>query len=372
MLDLEQLSAWEQDISPGVNLSAATQAIKRYLVMQPKLDALATAHASLYPLLHAAGHDVWNPQILRHDGLPSSKSVRYRLSIHEAPIIIDVWTVGEDLQRSPARDVMPQSPQWGIRTNGSDWQIIDFTSNAPTSLEANLYDEDFPLTIHLLFAPLEQTSLETRLKGVRTLLSAKLVRRKLEALIAKVGVEKVRQEADGGPESLERLLREYSLLDPQEELDLNSTSIQEAIDTNLKATQLGFVRAAPPLMGIALADVKRHSQTVKNLKGQLEVTFDGRPVEIRARSGYYYVLAALAVQYGRADAIPAEFLVRPPDEPPVGQRYRALGKPGWYLLLPSDSTMLEQAVQHLLDNLNLAHRFKALQRGNPFPTVLLD
>jgi hypothetical protein len=369
MLDMEQSPNWDQYLSPGVNLSAATQAVKRYLVMQPKLDALATAHASLYPLLQASGQDVWNPQLLRHDGLPSSNSVRYRLSVHQAPVTIDVWAVGENLQRSPARDILPQSPHCGIRTNGSDWQIIDFTSGTFTPLEANLYDEDFPLAFHLLFAPLEHATLLQRLNEVRKLLGAKLVRRKLEALIAKLGVERVRQEADGSSESLERLMREHDLLAPQEQVDLNATSLQEVIELNLKATQLGFVRAAPPLVGIALEDVKRHSQTVKNFKGQLEVTFDGRPVEIRSRSGYYYVLAALAVQYGRADAVPVDLLVRPPHEPPACQPHRPLGKPGWYLLLPDDLTLLEQAVQAMLDNLNLAHRFKALQRGQAFPAA---
>ncbi len=348
-------------------LLATTQAIQRYLVVQPKLDALSTAQAALLPLLLSSGHEIWDAQVLRHESLPSSNHLRYRLNLQDSFIVIDIWAVGQGLERSPARDTLPESPFWGVRSSGSHWQIIDFSSKTPEVLSVSIYDKAFPEVIDRLFSKQAFEPIQDRIAGVRQLLGANVIAEKLEQLIAKLGADTVRQYAQNGPEELLALLQEHDLLKSTEALSINLDNVHKAIEQSVKATQLGFVRSAPPLSNITLADVQRHAEAVKNLRGQLEASFDNTPVGISSRSSLYYVLAALAVQYGREDAVPADDLIRPPQSPPDEKRYRPLGKPGWYLELGGDLVSLEQAVNHLLDSLNLRHRFIATQRGKLYP-----
>ena len=188
----------------------------------------------------------------------------------------------------------------------------------------------------------------------------------LERLVVKVGADIVREHAED-PEGLKTLLQEHGLASPEVLESLQENEIREAIQTSLKATQLGFVRPAPALVDITLADVEKHSKGVRGLKGHLETLFDDKPVEIRSRSGYLLVLASLALQHGREDAVPSSLLVRPPDHPEEGARCRPLGRPGWFLTLPAGGGELEQTVSSLLDSLNLRHRFHVSQRGQPFP-----
>lgn len=360
-------SATPHGVVPSI--SATTQAVKRYLVLRPDLDALTTARASLLPLLYATGNDIWSPQVLWSEGLPSSKQIRYQLQLTGGQsVTIDIWAVGEALDHAPARNTMPLSEVWGVRSNGRDWQLVDFTSELPKVISFGLFDETFPTLFSRLFSARSEASVKERLRSASMLSGTAQLTDKLEQLIAKLGAEAVRQAAEGDPQRVVELLRQEKLLEEQETPTLSAAEVQDALGYHLNATQLGFVRAAPPLSAITIADVERHCQVVKHLKGQLEANFDGTPVEITSRSGFYYVLAALAVQYGRQDVIPAEDLIAPPDNPPEEKRYRPLGKPGWYLALTGSHAQLEHAVNELLDALNLRHRFEASQRGHPFPS----
>jgi hypothetical protein len=123
----------------------------------------------------------------------------------------------------------------------------------------------------------------------------------------------------------------------------------------------------PPLERITLAEVREYAEQVRHLHGKLEAQFDGQPIEMTSRSAFYFVLAALALRHGRADAIPADDLVRPPDEPPASRRSRELGRPGWHLLLDHNPAALEERTCLLLDALQLRTMFTVTKRGEPYP-----
>ncbi|HEX7022442.1 MAG TPA: hypothetical protein VF171_06255 [Trueperaceae bacterium] len=352
----------------GSTLGSAVKMAQRHLVVQPKPDALTTAQATVLPLLFAAQQDIWNPQVLRPDGLPTSNFARYRLALPGGAVLLDIWAVGEALHRAPAQDRLPEGSLWGLRTNGSDWQLIDFSTGAPERFELSLFDDIFPAFIDMLFSGTRAHSPEQRLRSTRALLQTKRVEQKLEKLIARRGAGEVRRVLADDPDALRRLLVAEGLLDEADDLSLADSAIQDAIQRHLHATQLGFVRAAPPLAHVSAQDVMRHSEAIQHLKGQLVVTFDQQPVDIRSRSGFLHVLCALALQYGREDLIPADLLTRPPDIPPSGVRARELGRPGWYLSAPNDLAVLEEIVRELLANLNLQRRFEASQRGQPYPS----
>jgi hypothetical protein len=123
----------------------------------------------------------------------------------------------------------------------------------------------------------------------------------------------------------------------------------------------------PPLERITLSEVREYAEQVRHLHGKLEARFDGQPIEMTSRSAFYFVLAALALRHGRADAIPADDLVRPPDEPPALRRSRELGRPGWHLLLDHHPAALEERTCTLLDALRLRDLFTVTKRGEPYP-----
>lgn len=125
---------------------------------------------------------------------------------------------------------------------------------------------------------------------------------------------------------------------------------------------------AVALERIDLAEVREHARQVRHLHGKLQANFDSQPVEITSRSALYYVLAALALQHGREDAIPSDDLIRPPDEPPDQRRARALVRPGWHLLLDHDPGELEERTSQLLDALGLRESLTATLRGHPYPS----
>ncbi|HEX7002968.1 MAG TPA: hypothetical protein VF168_02125 [Trueperaceae bacterium] len=124
---------------------------------------------------------------------------------------------------------------------------------------------------------------------------------------------------------------------------------------------------ADPFERITGEEVRRYAEAVRNMRGKLQVSFDGEPVEITSRSAFYYVLAELALRHGRADAIPGEDLVLPPDEAPAERRARPLARPGWQLLVDHEPSVIEQRTLELLDALGLRRKFSATQRGQPYP-----
>jgi hypothetical protein len=165
------------------------------------------------------------------------------------------------------------------------------------------------------------------------------------------------------------------------ELDLYHEPFAEALNALLSGDEAAarFDRAAELLGGdrditrstgferITFAEVQAHAEQVRHLKGKLDARFDGKHVDMTSRSAFYFVLAALALHHGRADAIPADDLVRPPDEPPASRRARSLGRPGWHLLLDHDPEAIEERTRALLDALHLRGLFTVTQRGEPYP-----
>jgi hypothetical protein len=294
--------------------------------------------------------------------------VRYKLNFNDAFIIFDIWEVGKSLDRSPARDMFPDSPVWGIRSNGSEWQLFDFTKGDPYFISLSLFEENAPKVFNALLTTRKNYDLATRLTRAQSLLSAQVMSEKLVALIKEIGLDEVREQIDGDPHKLVSLMEDKGLISPEENVLLDNNEVRKILDYQLNATELGLVRSAPQMGHITLEDVQRHSQSVRNLKGHLKAQFDGQTVEIYSRSAFYYVLAALAIQYGREDLIPVAHLIRPPEQPPSSGRSRPLGKPGWFLSFEQDADTIEMAVSALIHGLNLGNRFTGSQRGQSFPS----
>lgn len=363
--DKGKTSHWQEgDLAFRSTLSALTQSIKQYLVVQPKPDGLGTAQAALLPILYALGQDIWNLNVLRVDGLPTEARARYHLHLPGGDITLDTWAVGTSLERFPARDTLPEGGTWGIRTNGSDWHLVDFTGKAKVH-DFSLFDEAFPLILDKLFRDSEAT-VDERLQAALRFTQKTEIAEKLEQLITLQGADSVRERSGGTPDGIIKLLKEEGMLDANSDVELTESDLQDIFDYNLKATEMGVMREAGMMEDITLEEIQRHCQVVKNLKGNLKATFDNKQLDVSSRSGLYYVLAALAVHHGRPDAIPAQDLTRPPDPAPSGGRSRPLGKPGWYLSLENSANFTE-GVRQLLNALNLANRLQATNRGAPYP-----
>ncbi len=350
------------DNLPEFKLSVMVKNIKSYLISQPKPDAAAVAKASLFPLLYSLKQDIWNPLCLRqietHD-----RYLRYQLDISGEKVCIDVWGVGQNLKRPPARRILPESSPWGVRTNGGDWQLIIFDDNSSNEeiFDFSLYGDIFREIAFQLFNP-QQDSLERRLMLARSLLLEDLLRKKLYRLANTFGIEKIQQQDF---EEILQMLDENGLLDARESKLFEADNMQAAMENYLQAIQHGYIRIMKPLSEINLEDVQHHCQVVKNLKGGLKAYFDDALLNVSARSGFYYLLAAVAVQFGRSDAIIPEDLIRPPEDPPESERSHPLGRPGWYLVF-SNPDEIESAASNLLDKLNLRHRFSLTYNNAPF------
>lgn len=363
--DKEKTSHWQEgDLAFRSTLSALTQSIKQYLVVQPKPDGLGTAQAALLPTLYALGQDIWNLNVLRIAGLPTEERARYHLRLPGGEVTLDTWAVGTSLERFPARDTLPEGGTWGIRTNGSDWHLVDFSSKTKVH-DFSLFDEAFPLILDKLFRSGDAT-VDTRLTDALRFTHKTEIAQKLEQLITLQGAQSVRERSGGTPEGVIQLLKDEGMLAENSDVELTEGDLQDIFDYNLKATEMGRVRDAGIMQDITLEEIQRHCQVVKNLKGNLKATFDNKQLDVSSRSGLYYVLAALAVHHGRPDAIPAQDLTRPPDPAPSGGRSRPLGKPGWYLSLENSANFTD-GVRQLLNALNLSYRLRATNRGAPYP-----
>ncbi len=352
---------------PEVKLSVMVQSIKNYLVVQPKPDAAAVAKASLLPLLYSLNQDIWDPSCLRQVET-HNKYLRYHLELDGSKISIDVWGVGQDLKRPPVLSTFPEGGPWGVRTNGSDWQLIIFsdTFSDEDVFSFSLYGDAYREVMFQLFNP-RKGSLEQRAMLGKSLLLEDLLRKKLYRLANTFGIEAVKEKRL--PEILQ-MLNEAGLLSDKEQKIFKTEQMQEALENYVEAINQGYIRIMKPLSDITLKDVQHHCKVVQNLKGGLKTYFEDTLLEVSARSGFYYVLAAIAVQFGRSDAIFPEDLVRPPEDPPEKERSHPLGRPGWYLAI-SNSDEIENSVNNLLDKLNLRHRFKATYNNMPFPNEAL-
>lgn len=354
-------------------LTAITASIRRYLVVQPRPNAADTAKAALFPWLYVLGHDLWHPQVLRQVDLQALfgntyyNLCRYKLYYAGQMVTIDVWGVGESLSRSPARDIRPKldaNHGWALRTNGSDWQFSYMASDGLIQRYSfNLFDENFQEALYHIFNPAEMER-EVRIDNILQAVSQGVLRRAMDTLIEQEGKDVLR---DKEPDEIRELLQQKSVLERHIVTLLSSEQIRVMRDYQLSATDMGFIRPAQPLSSISLKDINHHALMVNRLRGNLQASFDDVVIDISSRTGFYYILAAIAVQFSRQDAIPVHDLIRPPDSPPESNRVRPLGKPGWYLDLTASAEELDKSVSLLLDTLNLRYRFKATNRGLPFP-----
>lgn len=147
----------------------------------------------------------------------------------------------------------------------------------------------------------------------------------------------------------------------------SATERLEAARHRLQQARAESPSSLSPLGRIELEEVRRYAQQVKHLRGNLLAWFEGEQLEVTSRSGFYYLLGALALAHGREDAIPGDDLVQPPDQPPPERRSRPLARPGWHLLLDHDQETASRRTAALLDALQLRGTLTASQRGHPFP-----
>lgn len=350
-------------ILPGTKISLMVQNIKQYLIVQPKPNATAVAKASVFPLLYSLKQDIWDPRCLKQIETKESY-VRHQLKLADGKVSIDSWEVGQNFKRAPARAILPEGGPWGIRTNGSNWEFVIFDDDFSEEnvFSFSLYGDSFHEIIFQLFSP-NKDSLERRLLLGKSLLLEDLLRKKLYRLANTFGIEEVQNKDFEG---ILQMLTDAGLLTSQEHKLFTTEKMQKVLNGYTEALRQGYLRIMKPLSQITLEDVQHHCRVVENLKGGLKTSFDDSALSVSSRSGFYYVLSAIAVQFGRSDAISAEDLIRPPEEPPKDSRSRPLGKPGWYLVL-SNPTGIESATANLLDKLNLNQRFKTTYNGLPFP-----
>ncbi len=343
------------------SLVATVARVKQRLVVQPRPDALGVSQVALLPLLRACGVDVFDLGTLR--GTTDGERMLYRIQLDGEWAVVTVHAVGVPLTRGVGQDGSVDGA-FSLRTNGGDWQLL---TRGEEPYGFSLYDDVFPSVLARLFQ-IGGPDVARRLELTLSLLQQEWLADKLARLSRDVGVEELRRLLGGAevqPDRVLDLLKEHRLIRDRQHID--ERAVRRAVAVTLKATELGLVREADTLATITLDDLLLHAEGVANLRGRLQATFDGVALPVTSRTALYFVLAAVAVQYGRDDAIPAEDLVAPPERVPAGVRARPLGRPGWYLLLTRGSASLAEATAALLDELGLRHRLQATQRGTPYP-----
>ena len=353
----------DSQLPPSPNLSTVITRIRKSLVIQPRPDAQETSRAALLPLLYAGGVDIFDLQVLRTDGRYDRHRIGYQLNVAGAKVPLEVWGVGVHLPEPQPRNDVP----WELICNGPDWALIDHRQDPPGADRISLYDPIFPTVLLTLLSARSPLALGARLTEAQALLRTHRYATTIAKLITRLGAEEVRDRIDPDGEGLEALLREQQLLEPREPFVLDEP-VREALRQELNATQFGFIRPAGPLADITFEDVVRHARLVINLRGRLRAQLDGQEVPIYSRSALYFVLASLALQHGREDALPTEDLVLPPELPPENRRARPLGRAGWYLLLDHNDLELHDRSLSLLETLRLQDRFEATQGDQPYPT----
>jgi hypothetical protein len=343
------------------SLTATVARVKDRLVVQPRPDALGVAQVALLPLLAACGVDVFDLGSLR--GTTDGERMLYRVQAGDAWAVAAVHAVGVPLTRGVGQSEVVDGA-FTVRTNGGDWQLL---VRADEVYGFSLYDDIFASVLARLFQ-IGGPDAARRVELARSLLQQEWLADMLARLSRDIGIEELRRVL-GGPEAAParalELLRERHLL--RESRAVDESAIRRALALTLNATELGLARDADALATVSLDDLLLHAEGVANLRGHLRVAFDGVTLPITSRSGLYFVLAAVAVQYSREDAVPVEDLIAPPTRPPVGVRARPLGRPGWALLLTRDGKDLSAATDALLDHLGLRHRVQASHRGRPYP-----
>jgi len=349
--------------SSGGSLLATVARVKERLVVQPRPDALGVAQVALLPLLDACGVDVFDLRTLR--GTTDGDRMLYRVQSGDAWAVAAVHAVGVSLTRGIGQGEGVDGA-FTVRTNGGDWQLLVRGEDA---YGFSLYDDIFASVLARLFQ-VGGPDVARRVELARSLLQQEWLADKLARLSREIGLEELRRVLGGAevePGRVLELLRAHHLL--RERRAIDERAVHRAVNVTLHATELGVVREADALTTIGLDDLLLHAEAVANLRGRLRAAFDGVALPITSRSALYFVLAAVAVQYARDDAVPPEDLIAPPARVPAGVRARPLGRPGWSLLLTRDSAGLTAATGALLDRLGLRHRLEATHRGHPYPST---
>ncbi|MEX2534238.1 MAG: hypothetical protein WD273_01445 [Trueperaceae bacterium] len=125
-------------------VAAAMQRARRALVARPSATAPDLAQGSLFPLLHAFGVDIYDLEVLRSEGEPTSRSVVYRLHLETRSVRIELLACGEPLPKE-RRNV--QQGQLELTSNGRKW--CAFAADDET-VKLDLFDEEFPLALREL------------------------------------------------------------------------------------------------------------------------------------------------------------------------------------------------------------------------------
>lgn len=356
-------SAFVTSTLPGVagsSLAPTVARVKERLVVQPRPDVLGVAMVAFLPLMQACGLDIFDLDDLR--GRIEGARMLFRVRLEGATAVAEVHGVGTSLARPPAEDDVVDGA-FTVRTNGADWQLL---VRGEDPYPFSLYDDLFPSVLARLFQA-GGPEAERRVGLARALLQQGWLAGKLARLSREVGTEELRRLLGGPgatPEHVLDVLRAHRLLRERHRLD--ERAVRRAIAVTLMAT-VGLAGRSSPSEGIVVEDLLQQAEAVAGLRGRLRVAFDGLPLPVTSRQGLYLVLAALAVQLGRLDAVPAEDLVAPPARLPPGVRARPLGPAGWYLLLTRERGALAEAVAALIRALGLDDRLRALQEGRPYP-----
>lgn len=352
--------------SSGGSLLTTVARVKERLVVQPRPDALGVAQVALLPLLDACGVDIFDLAALR--GTTDGDRMLYRIQSGDAWAVATVHAVGVSLLRGigPGEGV---DGAFTVRTNGGDWQLLVRGEEAHGF---SLYDDIFPSVLARLFQ-VGGPDVTRRVELARSLLQQQWLADKLARLSRKIGLDELRRVLGGTevePDRVLELLRAHHLLGERRAVD--ERALRRAVTATLHSTEPGAMHDPDALATIGLDDLLLHAESVANLRGRLRASFDGVALPITSRSALYFVLAAVAVQYGREDAVPPDDLIAPPARVPAGMRARPLGRPGWSLLLARDSAGLAEATAALLDHLGLRHRLRATHRGHPYPSTAVD
>lgn len=304
-----------------LRMAAALQKARATLLVKPRPLAADIAQGALLPLLHALGVDIFDLRTLRLEGRVKG-TVKGTVESGAAKDAVEGPVEGE---RVVYRMLLP-GDSCRIEVLAADGRMPPLAPAADTAFGDNV---DW-----VLFSNGRQWRAQT---------------------------------ADG------RVQLEFELLHPgfgntMAALLEPGNSPEARIGRAAERLHTETGEAVSPFERISLAEVKSHAEQVRHLHGKLETRFGGEAVDVTSRSAFYYVLAALALAHGREDAIPGDDLVRPPDEPPDVSRSRALGRPGWHLLLDLEPSEIEERIRTLLDALGLNDVFTAALRGARYPS----
>jgi hypothetical protein len=349
-----------------LRLAAALQRARRTLVARPAASAPEVAQGALFPLLHALGVDIFDLSTLRLAKEPSPELAVYSLRLG---VSAEISMVAADASL-PAVTVNgdPRADRAGlaIASNGRHWKAVSDGRSA--ALDFELFEPGFPEALAaLITALIAGESSADGLDRAREALQVNRLTDSVERLIERTGADRVRNAA-ADPAALEGSLRREGLLGANEHLPKGYELARERLEEVLESGEKRPGRGGP-LARIGIDEVRHHAEQVRSMRGKLEARFEGKTVEISSRTAYYFLLAALALNHGREDAIPPEDLVRPPDTPPAGRHARPLGRPGWYLLLDHVPDVVERHTSMLLDVLGLRRHFSATQRGEEYPKI---